>query len=265
MTLFNDLWKTFKVPPPSEEKKKEDKDNLITETLLTYQDLKTEELEEPSVAHNLKALKSIIDQPKEEAPELRFSKLVQHLGEPESRATVRQERWPTKIHCPQCKSTVLKRIAPLAGQSPHNHRYHCLSCGFEFNDDTGTPMEAEIPPINIWMLCWYLLGCTDSISYIAAKLNLDFSTVERMVEQLQKTFHAQKPSTKLTFDEWNEQSVNLRNQLKDDLVRQYEFLNANVATAPKDTTEFRRQQNLRRTLSASTDPTSPAPGRGIKR
>jgi transposase-like protein len=215
---------------------------------------------------NLKILQEIVNQPKEEIPELRFTSIKKHLGTPESHETVRQERWHINIHCPNCRSTQLKRLAQIPSKSSHNHRYQCLDCGFEFNDDTGTPMEKGLPPINIWMQCWYLMGCTDSINFIAAKLNLDISVVEMMMRQLQKTFQAQKPLTHfLGFDEWSEQSQALQKQLREDLLRQFEVLNANVATTPKDTGEFRRQQNLRRTLTATTEPPSPSNSPGKRR
>jgi transposase-like protein len=302
MTFLNDLWKKFKTPVTTKEwetvitqkspelpespnnvsktfsnptanptstltSDQNPKPNLseaLQQTSVAYHNTEKEYLQSEQVLNNLKALKEILEQPKEEMPELRFTKINQHLGDPECHETVRQDRWPENIRCPSCHSTQLKRLAQLPPKSSLNHRYHCLACGLEFNDDSGTPLEKGVPPLNIWMQCWYLMGCTDSLSYIAIKLNLDISMVEVMARQLRKIFNAQKPLTHfLEFDEWNKQAVQLRKQLKDDLLKQYELLDANVATTPKDTTEFRRQQNLRRTLSssASTEPPSVTPGK----
>jgi hypothetical protein len=97
------------------------------------------------------------------------------------------------------------------------------------------------------------MGCTDSLSYIANKLGLDLVHVEKMARQLQKTFSAKQPLTRfIGFTEWHKQSQHLRSQLKDDLMRQYEKLNANVATQPTDTAEFRRQESIRRDPSMKT-------------
>lgn len=206
-----------------------------------------------TVIANLRALKGLISQPKEEKPELRFSKIQAHLGIPECYETIRQERWHINIHCPDCQSTHLKQLAQIMPQSVYNHRYRCLDCGAIFNDDTGTPIAKEIPPLNAWMQCWYLMGCTESLIYIANKLGLDLPTVEHMAQQLQKTFNAKQPLTRFVgFTEWHKQSHALRAQLKEDLLKQYEKLNANVATQPTDTAEFRRQESLRRDPSMKT-------------
>lgn len=290
MTFLDDLWKKFKTEDSNHAlkiQKKEaaevpavlEKDHTSQKTPLPkasvnvsmlenskqvlehFEENEIENLGRQTVLDNLKALKVLVDQPKEDKPELRFTKIKQHLGEPECYETVRQERWYPDIHCPKCNSNHLQQLPQVPPHSLHKHRYRCLDCATDFNDDSGTPIETGIPPINIWMQCWYLMGCTDSLAYIAAKLNMDLTLVESMVHQLQKLFHSKKPLTRfLDFEEWSKQSQHLREQLKDDLLRQYERLNANIATAPKDTAEFRRQQNIRRGLNP-TAPPSPTPGK----
>lgn len=268
MVFLDDLWNRFKVfcqiipsarpnmpiaeksPPPVSHTP--NTDALSVDTFEEHQ-VDYESLSVDTVIANLRALKGLISQQKEEKPELRFSKIQKHLGIPECYETIRQERWYINIHCPDCLSTQLKRLAQIQPQSLYNHRYRCLDCSAIFNDDTGTPIDQNIPPLKIWMQCWYLMGCTDSLSYIANKLGLPLSTIEQMSRQLQKTFNAKQPLTRFVgFTEWHKQSQHLREQLKDDLLRQYEKLNANVATAPKDTAEFRRQESLRRDPSMKT-------------
>lgn len=271
MTFLNDLWKKMKVEASvSPDIKAPKQDETPNETPLSdnkntilnaIEHTEIESLQRDSVLTKLKTLQGLVNEPKEEKPELRFTKIKQHLGEPEVHETVRQERWPEEIQCPKCQSINLRQLPQIAPTTAHNHRYRCLDCGEFFNDDSETPFEKEIPPLNIWMQCWYLMGCTDSLNYIAAKLNLDVSLIESMVQQLKILFNAQKPLTKfLGFEEWSKQSLHLREQLKEDLMKQYERLNANVATAPKDTAEFRRQQNIRRGLSP-TQPPSPSMGK----
>lgn len=290
MTFLNDLWKKFKVPISEpfgsettdfanqgsdvleQEKPKENPPissgylQNVKGVLDAFQQNEFESLSIDTVLYNLRVLKSEVDKPLEQNPsELRFSKIQQHLGIPECHETIRQERWHINIHCPSCRSTNLKRLAQIPPKSPHNHRYRCQDCETEFNDDTGTPMERGAPPLNVWMQCWYLMGCTDSLAYIASKLNLDLGMVEHMVQQLQKTFHAQRPLTRFTgHAEWSRQADALRKQLKEELLKQYERLSGDVATAPKDTAEFRRQQNLRRTQTADTSPPSPTSGKKRK-
>lgn len=292
MTLFNDLWKKFKQEAATEEKsssvvtteKKESPvekppiskisspsspllpppQESIDAVVNTFQQTEIESLQSETVHANLQLLQDLLSEPKEEAPELRFTQIKQHLGTAECHETVRQERWQPKIRCPKCQSSKIKRVAQLPGKSPNNHRYRCLNCDTEFNDDTDTPMEKGLPPLNIWMQCWYLMGCTESLSFIAHKLGLDMSIVELMVRELKKLFNANQPLSKLSKEtEWHKQALDMRKQLKEDLLKNYERLNANIATQPKDTTEFRRQQNLRRDLS--TTPTPPSPRGGHKR
>lgn len=270
MTLFNDLWKKFKVPPQEFEGLEGDSHpidtgpsepgsptNTVENVLNAFQQAEVESLEQDVLTSKMLTLKSIVSEPKEEKLEVRFSKIKENLGSAECYETVRQERWPDNIRCPDCQSQNLKRIAQLPSAPPNKHRYRCLDCGELFDDDTGTPMEREVPSLNVWMHCWYLMGCTDSLTYIATKLGLELSLVEAMIERLRETFHTQKPLTNfLRFEEWNKQSQHLRTQLKEDLLREYERLNANVATVPKDTAEYRRQLNLRRDLKPSTAPPS---------
>jgi len=288
MTFLNDLWKKFNAPvtnkkwddtySDSEHSNSEQSgpeqtlkvpthpQATLKQTESDFQKNEEEYQQKDHVLENLKALKEILDKPKEEALELRFSNINQHLGEPECHETVRQDRFANKIQCPSCQSSHLKRIAQLPSKSPYNHRYECLNCGAVFNDDSGTPLETGVPPLNIWMQCWYLMGCTDSLTYIAAKLNLEVHVIEKMANQLRKIFNAQKPLTQfLGYEEWRKQSEQMHKQLKEDLLKQYEFLDANIATAPKDTAEFRRQQNLRRGQLLPPSSGTGAPGTGKKR
>lgn len=265
MAFLDNLWKKFSAPVPNQ--KPETAVETPKETVLnTYVETETSHLQSEKMLENLIALKALMAQPKESTPNPSATEIKERVGIPESFETVRQERWYPNIYCPNCTSTNLKRLAQLPSQSPHNHRYRCLACLLEFNDDSDTPIEMGQPPVNIWIQCWYLMGCTDSLTYIAAKLNLDLATVERMAQQLKNIFKTQKPLTHfLDFDSWREKSEDQFKQLKEDLIKQYELLDANVAIAPKDSTEFRRQQNLRRTLTPTLDPTAATRGPGKKR
>jgi transposase-like protein len=273
MTFLDDIWKKFKTVPKAKEIRPTTENTVVispdtTELknfdalLNAYEHTEVEALRSATTFKNMEVLKTLVDEPKEEFPELRFSKIKQHLGDPECHETVRQERWHINLHCTACSSLNLKRIPQIPSKSPNNHRYRCLDCGHEFSDDSESPLERGTPPLQVWMQCWYLLGCTDSLMYIATKLGLELAVIESMVRQLQKIFNAKKPLTHfLSFEEWSEQTAALRHQLQDDLQKQYEHLNANIATLPKDTAEFRRQQNLRRTLDTVPEPPITTPGK----
>lgn len=249
-----------------------------------FQANEMETLQKHRVIENLKALKDLMQQPKGDALESRFLSINNYLNikstaapsspktqpkeehktihseqrpkpkpettdpsSPECYETVRQERWHSNIFCPHCGSNHIKRLAQITTRSPYNHRYRCMDCDTEFSDDTDTPFEKGIPPLYTWMQVWYLLGCTDSLTYIANKLNLDIASVKVMVRQLQKTFGSKKPLSKFLESEWNQQSLLLSKQLKEDLLKQYEFLNADTGLVPKgDSREFLNQQAKRR-------------------
>ncbi len=250
MTFLNDLWKKFKTPPDPKRWGNSNSDIKNEQAVLDA--LQQTELEREQKNHqqeNLQAIRTVVAK-KNDSLSIRFSQITKRLGASEIYESVRQERWFPEIECPECQSHHLKRLP--AKKNIHNHRYICLDCDTEFADGDELP-EPDLPPINLWMQCWYLMGCSDSLTYIAATLGVDLATVEFMTEQLKFVFNSNAPLTNnVDFKEWDRQSEDLRKQLQNDLIKRFELLDANVTTAPKDTGEFRRQQNLRRTLTAST-------------
>ena len=263
MSLFKTLWdKLLRKPHAASELHKDfyEKIQDVSLALSLYQQQAAEC--DPLTIHRLKnnmaALKALATAPKEELPENRSIKIREHLGPPECGETLRQERWQAEIKCPVCGSHYLKRLPALPPQDIHIHRYSCLSCGHEFSDDGETPLGEGSFSLQTWMHCWYLMGCTDSLAYIAKKLGLDLSIVEIMVLQLKQTFQTETPSLHVLEDEGrNTQSQRLREQLRDDLLRHYERLNAQIATQPKDTGEYRRQEETRRHPTETPTPYIP--------
>lgn len=204
------------------------------------------------VLANMQMLKSIVDQPKEDRPELRFNQIRTHLGEPECHQTVREERWHPSVFCPYCESTNVKRLDPAEQKSRYNFRYQCVSCSKKFNDDSETPFEGGFPPLEVWMQVWYLVGCTTSLPYIAAKLNLDPQLVQQMINQLQKVFNAKQPLTKfLKYEEWAKQAGHYKKAIKEHIMKKGDLLKGYSVTQPGDTAEYRRQKERRERPSTS--------------
>jgi transposase-like protein len=256
MTFLNDIWKKFKTPTVTKNWEKVAPSKAVFDA---FQENQSDFLQNDSILANLKSLQALLQQPTDGTIDEQFDKINQYLGVAEAYELLRQERWPADIHCPHCRATELQRIPQKSPHSSYHHRYRCLNCQQEFGDETGAPMEANPIPLNLWMQCWVLSGVTDSARYIAAKLNLDLTLVERMLEQLKKFFNTQYPLERpLEETEWSEKSRTLYRQLNDELLNQFELLNQGAVT-PKDTSEFRRQQNLRRSLNASTDPAPSSP------
>lgn len=200
---------------------------------------------DPQVLANLIDLKQITSQPKQPAPDKSFTFIKDRLGAKEDSETLRQERWHGKIKCPACQSNniklLLKRDMPKHGK----HKYNCLSCGNDFNDDSGTLLETGRPPLSTWMLCWYLMGCTDSLQYIATKLGLDLATVELMVRHMQKIFKSNQPLTHLmSFDEWSlKHGKSYKQRIEHELAKKQELFTGETPNAPKDTAEYRKQKD----------------------
>ncbi len=215
---------------------------------------------ENAVRRHLEVLDALLDMPPEDAPDARAAQIKEMMQLPEAYQALRQARWPTGVHCTDCHSNNIRRLPQLPSDSEHNHRYRCLDCRLEFNDDNGiVGGDTGDASISVWMQCWYLMGCTDSLSYIAHCLDLDLHHVEWMVERLKTILGATTPKFNLNTEADKAQNKALNEQLRAELLAHSEALDANVSTVPQDTGEYRRQQHLRRHLSASTEPTMAGP------
>lgn len=210
--------------------------NMINAYRETYADV------DINVLRNLIELKDITREPKKSIPDDAFLLIKKRLGTEESKETLHNERWHGKVICPNCNSKNIKLL------STKEYKYLCLECQENFNDATGTPLETGTPPLSTWMFCWYLLGCTDSLQYIAAKLGLDLATVELMVRQMQKMFKSQQPLTNfMTFEEWSlKHGKSYKERIKHEMHKQQELHTGENPNAPKDTAEYRRQKERAR-------------------
>lgn len=197
---------------------------------------------------HLAALKRITSHHKRDKPDKAFQEIQQHLGDAESGETLRQERWHGTVVCVHCNSKRVKRLAQEQQKSPHNHRYVCLDCEETFNDDSETKIESGVPPLNSWMLCWYLLGCTNSLQYIASKLGLSMATIEMMVNHMQKLFKAEQPlANMLSFEEWSAQhGIKYKPIIEEVISKQTVLYGMDIAGVAKDTGEYRRMKERTR-------------------
>ena len=205
---------------------------------------------------NMASLKQIVTQPKELEPNDRSEMISKYLEEEEANETIKIERWHPNVYCPKCKSTNIIVLNEDNKNKEKNkdkiiqgkRKYKCKSCNNEFSDDTDTPIEHSSISMQTWMECWYLLGITDSLDFIAAKLNLDITTIRVMVRLLQRLFRAQQPLTKfVSYDDWYGESSYLQEKIKEQLVDKFDQLLGKIAVnQAKDTREETRQQERRR-------------------
>lgn len=219
----------------------------------------------PEVLLHLEALKKIISYPKQDKPDNSFTQINKHLGEAESSETLRQERWHNQVHCPKCNSNHIKRLTADEQNAKDNHKYKCLDCNNTFNDDDGSKIETGVPPLRTWMFCWYLLGCTNSLQYIAGKLGLNISLIEMMVHHMQKLFQAEQPLTHmLSFEDWASQhGIKYKPVIEASIAKQTELHRGEVSPAtfitsmPKDTHEYRKIKDRAQGLGPDGKPRKP--------
>ena len=108
---------------------------------------------------------------------------------------VRELRWPQgKVRCPRCGSEEVKRNGYHNTQRARQ-RYVCQDgCCGHFDDLTGTVFEGHHQPLEVWVLCLYLMGLNLSNRQIAAELGLNKDDVQKMTEQLREGVEAKKGS-----------------------------------------------------------------------
>jgi len=112
-------------------------------------------------------------------------------------ALVRQHRWPNGVCCPDCSSAEIIRNGHDERQ-PQRQRYRCKACHGRFDDLTGTVLAGHHQPLQVWVLCLYLMGLNLSNRQIAAELGLDGSDVQAMTEHLRHGLAARMAPVTLT-------------------------------------------------------------------
>lgn len=196
---------------------------------------------------NLIALKKLVTQPKEKEPNKRFNLMKEYLHNEELKETVKIDKWVPTIYCPKCRSTDLSKII----KNIHNEdkfTYKCNQCEHEFSEGSDSPFDTSKIPLKTWMECWYLLGLTNSVDYIAAKLHLDIELVKVMIVELQRVFKVQQPLSKfLSYDDWYGESSYFLEKIKEQIIDKHDQLLGKVAiNQEKDTAEERRQKQRRK-------------------
>ncbi len=111
--------------------------------------------------------------------------------------TVRQLRWHEGVTCCKCGSKqVVKR--GFDETQPHRQRYQCQACQSRFDDLSGTIFAGHHQPLQVWILCLYLMGLNLSTHQIAAELNLNKDDAQQMTSQLRSGIVEKKPEVVLS-------------------------------------------------------------------
>jgi transposase-like protein len=104
---------------------------------------------------------------------------------------VRELRWPDGTRCPKCGSNEVKKRGFHSHQA-YRQRYVCHECQQQFDDLTGTIFEGHHQPLQVWILCLYLMGLNLSNEQIAQELDLASGDVQVMTSQLRAGVVAKK-------------------------------------------------------------------------
>ena len=86
--------------------------------------------------------------------------------------TVCELRWPNGVQCPFCESRhVIKR--GFDDTEPARQRYECHDCDQRFDDLTDTIFAGHHQPLNVWLLCLYVMGLNLSNEPIAHEWSIN--------------------------------------------------------------------------------------------
>lgn len=205
---------------------------------------------EQTLQENMLNLRSLINAPKDSSFDERASEIQSSIGDAEAHETIRQERWNPDIYCPLCHSSAVIRLEKSLQDSANNYKYKCLSCESRFSDDSQMEASKGQPPITVWIQCWYLLGCTNSVEKIAEKLNLDIRLVEHMVNELQRSFKTKQPQiSNKGKHNWAQHREIFKKKVAEVIAeRKNELYGGNIVNQARDTAEERRQKVRKRTL-----------------
>ena len=98
---------------------------------------------------------------------------------------IRRLRWPDGVHCPHCEATSVTKQGHDATQ-PARQRYRCVACERYFDDLTGSILAGHHQPVQVWILCLYLMGLNLSNRQIGHELGLNKDDMHRMTFQLRE-------------------------------------------------------------------------------
>lgn len=109
--------------------------------------------------------------------------------------TVRELRWRDgKVKCPHCNSSKVVRKG-FHNTEKARRRYRCQGkCCAQFDDLTETVFEGHHQPLEVWILCLYLMGLNLSNQQIGRELGLNKDDVQAMTMYLREGVELKKKS-----------------------------------------------------------------------
>ena len=117
--------------------------------------------------------------------------IINLIDEAKCYEMVREFRWADGIKCVHCNHGWVKKRG-FHNRSKHQQRYEYKACEKQFDDLTNTVFAGHHQPLQVWMLCLYLMGLNLSNRQIAAELSLNKADVQKMTKQLRQGVDTQK-------------------------------------------------------------------------
>lgn len=107
--------------------------------------------------------------------------------------TVRELRWSDgNVKCPHCGSSQVVKKG-FHNTETARQRYRCQGeCCGQFDDLTKTVFEGHHQPLEVWILCLYLMGLNLSNQQIGRELGLNKDDVQAMTMYLRKGVELKK-------------------------------------------------------------------------
>jgi len=124
-------------------------------------------------------------------------KLQNLLDDTKCYEIVRDLRWPEGVACPRCHSKAISKQG-FDQTQPARQKYYCSGCQRHFDDLTETVLAGRHQPLQVWILCLYLMGLNLSNQQIAQELGLNKDDVQKMTEQLRAGIVAAEPELSLS-------------------------------------------------------------------
>lgn len=116
------------------------------------------------------------------------------LDEEKVFTTVRGLRWARgEVSCPHCQSNSVVKNG-FHNTQKARQRYVCQGCEKHFDDLTNPVFEGHHQPVEVWILCLYLMGLNVSNQQIGRELGLNKDDVQAMTQQLREGVLAKKNS-----------------------------------------------------------------------
>jgi transposase-like protein len=110
--------------------------------------------------------------------------------ERDGRLLMRRLRWPDGDCCPQCDDVRVRQLfSGLNGKARSRILYHCLNCGYQFSETSGTVFHDSHVEIRDWLLAIYLMGSIEKgirVAQLEKFIGVNHETAVSMAKRIRE-------------------------------------------------------------------------------